>query len=66
MKSGETVLVLRALIVRGVPAMALLGLVACATTTTTPGVAAGRPSFCAQGRDLPDACPAGHNRHRSG
>ena len=33
MKSGETVVVLRALIARGVPAMALLGLVACATTT---------------------------------
>ena len=35
-KSGETVLVLRALIVRGGGAIALLGLVACATTTTTP------------------------------
>ena len=32
MKSGETLLVLRAIIVRGVLAMALLGLVACATT----------------------------------
>ena len=35
MKSEETGLALRALIARGVPAMAFLGLVACATTTNT-------------------------------
>ena len=66
MKSGETVLVLRALIARGGAAIALLGLVACATTTTTPVSRQADPSFCAEGRDLSDACPTRHNRHRSG
>src|SRR5580704_1439649 len=38
MKSGATVLVVRTLLARGVLAMALLGLLACATTTTTTPV----------------------------
>jgi hypothetical protein len=45
MKSGETVLVLRALIAGGVLAMALWGLVACATTTTTPVSRQAGPAF---------------------
>ena len=36
MTSEDAGLALRALITRGVPAMALFGLVACATTTTAP------------------------------
>jgi hypothetical protein len=45
MKSREALLVLRALIVRGGPAMALLGLVACATTPTTPASRQADPAF---------------------
>jgi lipoprotein-anchoring transpeptidase ErfK/SrfK len=45
MKSEETGLALRALIARGVSAMALLGLVACATTLTTPVSRQADPSF---------------------
>jgi lipoprotein-anchoring transpeptidase ErfK/SrfK len=44
-KSGETVLVLRTVIVRGIPAIALLGLVACTTTTTTPVSRQADPAF---------------------
>ena len=66
MKSGETVLVLRALIVRGGAAIALLGLVACATTNTTPVSRQADPAFARRARDLSDACPTRHNRHRSG
>ncbi len=45
MRSGETVAVLRPLIIRGVPAIALLGLVACATTTTAPVSRQADPAF---------------------
>jgi hypothetical protein len=52
MKSAVTVLVLRALIVRGGPAMALLGLVACATTPTTPVSRQADPVFARKGREM--------------
>jgi lipoprotein-anchoring transpeptidase ErfK/SrfK len=45
MKSGETVLVLRTIMTKGVPAMALLGVVACATTSTTPVSRQADPAF---------------------
>ena len=45
MQSEETGLALRALITRGVPAMALFGLVACATTTTAPVPRQADPAF---------------------
>jgi hypothetical protein len=52
MQSRETILVLRTIMTKGVLAMALLGLVACATIHYYPGLAASRSSFCAQGRGL--------------
>jgi hypothetical protein len=45
MKSGKTVAVLRALLAGGVLSMALLGLVACATTKTTPVSRQADPAF---------------------
>jgi lipoprotein-anchoring transpeptidase ErfK/SrfK len=45
MKSGEAIAVLRALIVGGAPAIALLGLVACASTKTTPMSRQADPAF---------------------
>jgi hypothetical protein len=45
MQSGETVLVLRTIMTKGVLAMALLGLVACATTSTTPASRQADPAF---------------------
>ena len=45
MKSGESVWALRTALARGLPAMALLGLVACATTTTTPVSRQADPAF---------------------
>jgi len=45
MTSEETGLALRALIASGVSAMALLGLAACATTTTAPVPRQADPSF---------------------
>jgi lipoprotein-anchoring transpeptidase ErfK/SrfK len=59
MKSGETVLVLRALIVRGGPAIALLGLVACATTTTTPVSRQADPAFARRVVTYPTPVPPG-------
>src|ERR1700719_1962840 len=58
MKSGETVLVLRALIVRGVPAMALLALVACATTTN-PVSRQVDPAFARKVVAYPSPAPPG-------
>jgi lipoprotein-anchoring transpeptidase ErfK/SrfK len=45
MQSEETGLALRALIAKGVSAMGLLGLVACATTSTTPVSRQADPAF---------------------
>ena len=45
MQSGETVLVLRTIMTKVVLAMALLGLVACATTSTTPASRQADPAF---------------------
>jgi len=59
MKSGETLLVLRALIVRGWPAMALLGLVACATTPTTPVSRQADPAFARKVVIYPTPVPPG-------
>jgi lipoprotein-anchoring transpeptidase ErfK/SrfK len=59
MKSGETVLVLRALIVRGGAAIALLGLVACATTTTTPVSRQADPAFARRAVTYPTPVPPG-------
>jgi lipoprotein-anchoring transpeptidase ErfK/SrfK len=59
MKSGETLLVLRALIVRAGPAMALLGLVACATTATTPVSRQADPAFARKVVTYPTPVPPG-------
>jgi hypothetical protein len=57
MKSGETLSVLRILLARGVPAMALLGLVACATTTTTPVSRQADPAFARKVVTYPTPVP---------
>jgi lipoprotein-anchoring transpeptidase ErfK/SrfK len=44
-KSGEAELVLRTVIIRGMPAIALLGLAASTTTTTTPASRQADPAF---------------------
>ena len=54
MKSGKTVLVLRA-----VPAMALLSLVACATTTTPPVSRQADPAFARKVVTYPTPVPPG-------
>jgi lipoprotein-anchoring transpeptidase ErfK/SrfK len=59
MKSGETLLVIRALIVRGGPAMALLGLVVCATTATTPVSRQADPAFARKVVTYPTPVPPG-------
>ena len=59
MKSKETVLVLRALIVRGGAAMALLGLVACATTNTSPVSRQADPAFARKVVTYPTPVPPG-------
>jgi hypothetical protein len=66
MQSGETILVLRTIMTKGVLAMALLGLVACATTTTTPVSRQADPAFARKVVAYPNACLAGHNCYRSG
>ena len=54
MKSGETVLVLRAVL-----AMALFGLAACATTTTTPVSRQADPAFARKVVTYPTPVPPG-------
>ena len=57
--SKETGLALRALIARGVSAMALLCLVACATTTTSPVARQADPAFARKVVTYPTPVPPG-------
>jgi hypothetical protein len=59
MKSEETGPALRALIAVGVAAMALLGLVACATTSTTPVSRQADPAFARKVVTYPTPVPPG-------
>ncbi len=59
MRSGATVLVVRTVLARSVPAIALLGLVACATTTTTPVSRQADPAFARTVVTYPAHVPSG-------
>jgi hypothetical protein len=56
---GERVSNFRAVIAGGVPVMALLGLVACATTTTTPVSRQADPAFARKVVTYPSPAPPG-------